>query len=81
MKGEGRPYSFRTNYSINSQAFVLEAHKLIEKKIPRRLNWLNESRLYYKTIKCEKKFCLLFSYKVTLPLHHPTSNFVSINVI
>ena len=32
MKGEGRPYSFRTNYSVNSQAFVLEAHKLIEKK-------------------------------------------------
>ena len=32
MKGEGRPYSFSTNYSVNSQAFVLEAHKLIEKK-------------------------------------------------
>ena len=32
MKGEGRPYSFRTNYSVNSQAFVLEVHKLIEKK-------------------------------------------------
>ena len=32
MKGEGRPYSFRTNYSVNSQAFVLEAHKLIEKR-------------------------------------------------
>ena len=37
----------------------------------------NRSRLYYKTIKCEKKFCLLFSYKVDPPLHHPKDIFMS----
>ena len=30
-------------------------HNLIEKKLPRRFYLLNGSRLYYKTIKCEKK--------------------------
>ena len=57
-----RPYSFRTNYSVNSQAFVLVATLTIwPKKLAWRLNLLNGSRLYYKTITCEKKFCLLFS--------------------
>ena len=59
-----RPYSFKTNYSANSQTFLVRSgypHNLIEKKLPRRLNLLNGSRLYYKTITCEKKFCLLFS--------------------
>ena len=41
-------------------------HPLIE-KLPSRLNLLNGSRLYYKTIRCEKKFCLLLSYKVIPP--------------
>ena len=61
-------YSFRTNYSVTSHAFVLEGiypHNLIEKKKkPLRLNLLTGSLLYYKTIKCEKNFCLFFSYIV-----------------
>ena len=52
---KGRPYSFRTNYSVNSQAFVLEATLTISsEKLPRRLNLLNGSQLYHKTIKCKK---------------------------
>ena len=56
-----RSYSFRTNYSVNSQAFEL-VPTLTEscwKKLPRRLNLLNGNRLYYKTITCEKNsaFC------------------------
>ena len=66
------------NYSVNSQTFAIEATFTISlKKLPRRLNLLKGSRLSYKTIKCEKKFCLLFSFKVTLPLHHPKNNFMS----
>ena len=37
----------------------------------------NRSWLYYKIIKCGKKFCLLFSYKVDPPLHHPKDIFMS----
>ena len=48
------------------------------KKLPQRLNLLNGSQRNYKTIKCEKKFCLFVqSYKVTPPLHHPKNNFMS----
>ena len=47
------------------------------KKLPRWLNLLNGSWLKYKTVRCEKKFCLLFCYKVTPPLHHPKNNFMS----
>ena len=66
------------NYSVYSQTFAQEATFTISlKKIPRRLNLLKGSRLSYKTIKCEKKFCLLFSFKVTPPLHHPKNNFMS----
>ena len=32
MKGEGRPYSIRANYSVNPQAFVLEATLTISLK-------------------------------------------------
>ena len=32
MKGEGRPYSIRANYIVNSQAFVLEATLTISLK-------------------------------------------------
>ena len=32
-----------------------------QQQLPRRLSLLNGSRLYYKTITCEKKFSLLFS--------------------
>ena len=32
---------------------------------------------FYKTIKCERKFWLLFCYKVTPSLHHPKNNFMS----
>ena len=46
---------FRTNYSVNLQAFVLETTLTISlKKLPWRLNLLNGSHLYYKTINCEK---------------------------
>ena len=39
---------------------------------------LNGSRLYYKTITCEKKILpFIQSYKVTPPLHHPKNNFMS----
>ena len=54
------PYSFRINYSVNSQAFILVAVPTISlKRLPQRLNLLNGSRLYYKAIMCEKKsaFC------------------------
>ena len=50
----------------------------LTKKLPRRLNLLNGSRLYYKTITCEKKILpFVQSYKVTAPLHHPNSNLMS----
>ena len=64
------PYTFRTKYSVNSLThFVLEATLTISLKIlPRRLNWLNESRLYYKTINCDKKsaFCSVTTYHPTV---------------
>ena len=66
------------NYSVYSQTFAQEATFTISlKKLRRRLNLLKGSRLSYKTIKCGKKFCLLFSFKVTPPLHHPKNNFMS----
>ena len=50
-----RPYTFRTNYSVNSHAFVLETALMISlKKLPERFNLLNRSWLYHKTIKCQK---------------------------
>ena len=46
---------FRTNYSVNLQAFVLETTLTISlKTLPWRLNLQNGSHLYYKTINCEK---------------------------
>ena len=49
------------------------------KKVRPRLNLLNGSRLYCKTITCEKKKILPFDqfYKVTPPLHHPKNKFMS----
>ena len=68
-RSEGwRPYTFRAKYSVNSHAFVREATLTISVKIlPRRLNLPNGSRLYYKTINCEKTsaFCSVTTY-------HPT---------
>ena len=69
-RSEGwRPYTFRTKYSVNSHAFVREATLTISVKIlPRRLNLPNGSRLYYKTINCEKTsaFCSVTSYHPTV---------------
>ena len=76
-----RSYSFITNYSVNSQTFLVRSgypHNLIKKKLPRRLNLLNGSRLYYKTITCEKKILpFVQSYMVTPPMYHPKNNFMS----
>ena len=58
-----RPYSFRKNYSVNSQAFILVPTLRISlKKITRRLNLLSRSQLYYKTIMCEKTLPFVQSY-------------------
>ena len=74
-----RPYTFRTNYSINSHAFVLETALTISlKNLPYRFNFLNGSRLYYKTIKCEKKILPFVQLqRTTPPLPHPQNTSMS----
>ena len=74
-----RPYTFRTNYSINSHAFVLETALTISlKNLPYRFNFLKGSRLYYKTIKCEKKILPFVQLqRTTPPLPRPQNTSMS----
>ena len=67
-----QPFLAMSNQDFfHSHAFKLETALTISlKKIPWRFNLLNGSRLYYNTIKCEKKLCLLFSYNFRHCLTH-----------
>ena len=59
------PYTFRTNYSANTQTFVLET--ILTNSVKNYLegwSFLNGGRPYYETINWEIKFCHLFSYNV-----------------
>ena len=52
-----RPHNFRANYSVHLHAFMPETALSISlRKLPRRFNLLNGSRIYYKKIKCEKNY-------------------------
>ena len=65
MKGEGRPYSIRANYSVNPQAFVLEATLTISlKKITSEVKFAERKSALLQNNKVWKKFCLLFIYKI-----------------
>ena len=72
-----RPYSFRTNYSVNSQVFVLVAtltmsSKTLEVKFTERKSALLQNNNVWKKI-----LPFVQSYKVNPPLHHPKNNFMS----
>ena len=62
MKGEDLTVLEQTTQLTHKRSYYVVATPQSHwKKLPRRLNLPNGSRLYYKTITCEKKFCLLFS--------------------
>ena len=61
MKGEDLTVLKQTTQLTHKRSYWWLPSQSRWKKLPRRLNLLNGSRLYYKTITCEKKFCLLFS--------------------
>ena len=61
MKGEDLTVLEQTTQLTHKRSYQWLPSESRWKKLPRRLNLLNGSRLYYKTITCEKKFCLLFS--------------------
>ena len=64
-----RPYSFRTNNSVNSRAFVLEATLTIslKKKITSEVKIAERKSALPQNDKVWKKFCLLFDYKFKYP--------------
>ena len=74
-----RPDSFRKNYSVNSQAFVLVVTLIIslekitsEVKFAERKSALLQNNNLWKII-----LPFVQSYKVTPLLHHPKNNFTS----
>ena len=74
-----RPYSFRTIYSVNSQAFVLVATLTISlKKITSEVKFAERKSALLQNNNVWKKILpFVQSYKVTPPLHHPKNNFMS----
>ena len=73
-----RPYSFRTNYSVNSHAFVLETALTISlKKLLRRFNLLNGSRLLRSNKVRKKILPFVQLQRTTPPLPHPQNNLMS----
>ena len=75
-----RPYSFRTNYSVNSQAFRTSGYpqNLVEKKIPSEIKFAErKSALLQNNNVWKKNLPFVQSYKVAPPLHHPKINFMS----
>ena len=79
MKGEGRPYSIRENYSVNPQAFVLEPTLTISlKKITSEVKFAErKSVLLQNNNVREKNLPFVQSHEVTPPLHHPMNNLMS----
>ena len=78
MKGEDLTGLEQTTQTVNSQAFVLEATLTISlKKITSEVEFAERKSDLLQNNKVWKKLCLLFSYKVTLSLHHPKNNFMS----
>ena len=70
-----RPFSSRTNYSVNSHAFVLEAtHTISLKRITYEVESFDPKSALLQNNEVWKKFYFLFSYKVTPSLHHPKNN-------
>ena len=63
---------------LNSQAFVLEAALRISlKKVTSEVKFAERKSVLLQNKIGLKKLCLLFSYKVTLPLHLPIKKFMS----
>ena len=78
-----RRYSFRTNYSVNSQEFVLMATLRISlKKITSEVKFAERKSALLQN-NYEWKIILSFvqSYKATPPLHHQKNNFTSKHLI
>ena len=74
-----RPYSFRKNYSVNSQAFVLVVTLIISlEKITSEVKFAERKSALLQNNNVWKKILpFVQSYKVTPPLHHPKNNFMS----
>ena len=74
-----RPHSFRTNYSVNSQAFVLMATLTIslKEKITSEVKFAEQKSALLQNNVWKKILPFVPSYKVTPPLHHPKNNFKS----
>ena len=63
---------------LDSQAFVLEAALTISlKKVTSEVKFAERKSVLLQNKIGLKKLCLLFSYKVTLPLHLPIKKFMS----
>ena len=76
MKGEDLTVSEQTNQLTHIARSRGYPHLLTE-KITSEVKFTQRKSGLLQNNKVWKKYCLLFSYKVTRPLHHPKNDFVS----